>query len=97
MLVNLLKGGAEATIIIQEVNPVPLSINNADLEEKVSESLCLTGSKGKPDDLDTYHRMKKNDQVIIKFKNRKQKNGVIFKRKELTTKGDGLQIGRPVY
>ena len=61
-----------------EVNPVPHSINNADLEEKVCEALCLTGNKGKPDDLHTCHRMKKKDQVIIKFKNRKQRNGVIF-------------------
>ena len=80
-----------------EVNPVPHSINNADLEEKVCEALCLTGNKGKPDDLDTCHRMKKKDQVIIKFKNRKQRNDVILKPKELKTKGDDLQFGRPLF
>ena len=71
-----------------EINPVSHSINNFDLEEKVCEVLSLTGSKVKPDDLDACHRMKKKDKVIIKFKNRKQRNDVILK--ELKTKGDGL-------
>ena len=52
-----------------EINPVPHSINNVDLS--------LTGTKVKPDDLDSCHRMKKKDNVIIKFKNRKQRNDVI--------------------
>ena len=73
-----------------EINPVPLSINNVDLEGKVCEALSLTGTKVKPDDLDACHRMKKKDKVIIRFKNRKQRNDVIFKRKGLKTKGDDL-------
>ena len=73
-----------------EINPVPHSINNADLEEKVCEALPLTGTKGKPDDLDACHRMKKKGKVIIKFKNRKQRNDVIFKREELKSEGDDL-------
>ena len=54
-----------------EIDPVPHSINNVDLEEKVCEALPLTGTKVKPNDLDPYHRMKKKDKVIIKFKNSK--------------------------
>ena len=51
-------------------------------------------------DLDACHRMKKKDKVIIKFKNRKQRNDVIFKRKELKSKGDdllALQAGRLLF
>ena len=82
------------------INPVPHSINNVDLEEKVCEALSLTGTKFKPDDLDACHRMKKKEKVIIKFKNRKQRNDVIFKRKELKSKGDdllALQFGQSMF
>ena len=68
---------------MMKINPVPHSINNVDLEEKVCEALPLTGTKVKQDDLDACHRMKKKDKVIIKFKKRKQRNDMIFKRKEL--------------
>ena len=83
-----------------EINLVPHSINNVDLEEKVCEALSLTGTKVKPDDLDACHRMKKKDNVIIKFKNRKQTDDVIFKRKELKSKGNdlvALQFGRSLF
>ena len=46
-----------------EIIPVPHSINNVDLEEKVSEALSLIGTKVKPDDFDVCHRMKKKDKV----------------------------------
>ena len=83
-----------------EINPVPHSMNNVDLEEKVCESLSLTGTKVKPDDLDACHRMKKKDKAIIKFKNRKQRNDMIFKRKEMKSKGDDLlavQFGQSLF
>ena len=70
-------------------------INNVDLEEKVCKELSLTDTKVKPDDLDACHRMKKKDKMIIKFKNRNQRN-MIFKQKELNSKGDdplALQFG----
>ena len=51
-----------------ETNPVPHSINNIDREEKVCESLCLTSTKVKSENLDACHRMKKKDKVIFKFK-----------------------------
>ena len=83
-----------------DINPVSHSKNNVDLEEKVCKALSLTGTKVKPDDLDACHRMKKKDKVIIKFKNRKQRKDVIFKRKELKSKGDdllALQSGRSLF
>ena len=60
-----------------EMNPVPHSISNIDLEEKVCEALPLTGTKVKLEDLDAFHRMKKIEKVIIKFRNRKQRNELI--------------------
>ena len=54
-----------------EINHVPHSIDNVEIEEKVCEALPFTGTKVKLDDLDACHRMKKKDKVIIKFKNRK--------------------------
>ena len=53
-----------------EINPVPHLISNAELEEKVFETLFLTSTKVKPDNLDACHRMKKKDKAIIKFRNR---------------------------
>ena len=73
-----------------EINPVPHPVNNVDLEEKVCKTLSLTGTKVRLGDLDVCRRMKKKDQVIIKFKNRKQRNVLIFKQKELMSKGDDL-------
>ena len=80
-----------------EINPVPHSVNNADLEEKGCEALSLTGTEVKLDDPDACRRMKKKDKVITKFKNRKQRNNAIFKRKKLKSKRDdllALQFGR---
>ena len=60
----------------------------------------MTGTKVKPEDLDACHRMKKKDKVIIKFKNRKQRNEVSFKQKELKSKGEDvleLQFGRLLF
>ena len=73
-----------------EINPVPYSINNIDLEEKFCKVVSLTGTKVMSDDLDSFHRMKKKDKVIINPKNIKQRNDVIFKRKKLMSKGDDL-------
>ena len=83
-----------------DINSVPHSVNNVDLEEKVCKVRSFTGTKVKPDDLDACHRMKKKDKVIIKSKNRKQRHGVTFKRKELKSKGDdlvALQFGRLLF
>ena len=103
-IINLERNAfSNAHYIIRKVlviNPVPHSINNVDFEEKVYKALSLTGTKVKPEDLDACHRMKKKDKMIIKFKNRKQRNQVIFKQKELKLKGENvlaLQFGLSLF
>lgn len=39
-----------------EINLIPHSINNANLEEKVCKALSLTGTKVKLEDLDAYKK-----------------------------------------
>ena len=55
-----------------EINPIPLSIPNTDLENKVCQALSLTGTTVTPDDLQACHHMKNKQKVIIKFKDRRQ-------------------------
>ena len=74
-----------------EINPIPQSIPNTDLENKVCQALSLTGTTVTPDDLQACHRMKNKEKVIVKFKDRKQRNKVIFSRKELKSKGEQLR------
>ena len=83
-----------------EINPILHSINNADLPEKACEALSLTGTKVEREDLDACYKMKKKDKAIFKFKNRKQRNGMIFKGKELKSKGHdlvALQFARSLF
>ena len=56
-----------------EINPIPQSLPN-----KVCKALSLNGTKVTHDDLQASHRMKNKDKVIVKFKDRKQRNKVIF-------------------
>ena len=72
-------------------NPIPQSIPNTDLENKVCLALSFTGTTVTSDDLQACHRMKKKKKVIVKFKDRKQRNKVIFSRKELKSKGEQLR------
>ena len=74
-----------------EINPIPQSIPNTDLENKVYLALSLAGTTVTPDDLQACHRMKNKEKVIVKFKDRKQRNKVIFTRKELNSKGEQLR------
>ena len=69
-----------------EVNPVPAEIQDDVLEASVCKALSLTGVTVAPGDLHACHRMKRSDRVIIKFKCRKQKQSVMYKRKNLGTK-----------
>ena len=48
--------------------------------------LLLTGTTAKPDDIHLCHRLKNTEKAIAKFKDRKQRNDVIFKRKGLKSK-----------
>ena len=54
-----------------EINPVPSDIAIGVLEQFVCQALSLTGISVEPDDLQTCHRVRKKDCVIIKFKCRK--------------------------
>ena len=75
-----------------EINPIPQSIPNTDLENKVCQALSLTGTTVTPDDLQACHRMKNKEKVIVKFKDRKQRNKVIFSRKKLKSKKSNCEI-----
>ena len=73
-----------------EVNPVPAEIQDDVLEASVCKVLSLTGVTIAPEDLHPCHRMKTSDRVIIKFKCQKQKQSVMYKRKNLGTKSQEL-------
>ena len=65
-----------------KINPVPSDI----AEDVLEQSVCQYGISAEPDDLQACHRMRKKDRVIIKFKCRKQKHGVLISRKTLQNK-----------
>ena len=51
----------------------------------------MTGTTVTLDDLQACHGMKNKEKVIVKFKDRKQRNKVIFSREELKLKGEQLR------
>ena len=68
-----------------EINPVPFDIADDVVPGTICVSSAITNRISlEPDDLQVCHRMRKKDQVIIKFKCRKQKHHVFSSRK--TTK-----------
>ena len=73
-----------------EVNPVPAEIQDNVLEASACKALSLTRVNVALKDLHACHRMKRSDQVIIKFKCRKQKQSVMYKCKNLGTKSQEL-------
>ena len=73
-----------------EINPVPASISNEELEDNVCKALSLTGHEVIPDDLQACHRLKKKEIVIVKFKSRKQKRKILIDRKNLRNKSENL-------
>ena len=66
-----------------EVNPVPPSISDKELEVNICQALSLTGYEVKPDDLQTCDRLKKKESVIVKFKCRKLKQKTLVNWKNL--------------
>ena len=74
-----------------EVNPVPLSISDEDLELNICKALSLTRHEVKPDDLQACHRLKKKESVIVKFTCRKLKWRVLVNRKNLQNKSENLR------
>ena len=73
-----------------ELNPIPAEIYEDVLEDSICKALSLTGVNVVPEDLQACHRMKRSDRVIVKFKCRKQKQSLIYKRKNLGTKSQEL-------
>ena len=72
------------------MNPVPAEIHEDVLEESICKALSLTGVNVVPEDLHACHRMERLDRVIVKFKCRKQKQSLIYKRKIPGTKSQEL-------
>ena len=68
-----------------EVNPVPPSISDEELEVNICKALSLAGHEVKPDDLQACHRLKKKESVIVKCKCRKLKRSVLVNRKTSET------------
>ena len=66
-----------------EINPIPQSIPTTDLENKICQVLSLTGTTVTSDNLQACHSMKNKEKVIVKFKDRKKRNKVVFNWKEL--------------
>ena len=69
----------------------PKTISKNDLEQSIFCVLLLTATTAKPDDIHLCHRLKNTEKAIAKFKDRKQRNDVIFKRKGLKSKAAGLR------
>ena len=69
-----------------EVNPVSAEIQDHVLEADTCKALSLTEDNIAPKDMHACHRMKRSDIVIIRFKCRKQKRLVMYKRKNLGSK-----------
>ena len=74
-----------------EVNPIPPSISDEELELNICEALSLTGHEIKPNDLQACHRLKKKELVIVKFKCRKLKQKVLVNWKNLRNKSEDLR------
>ena len=73
-----------------EINLVPASVGDDDLESCVCRALSLTNHEVRADDLQECHRLEKKDTVIVKFKCRKQKRSIFLNRKNLRNKSDAL-------
>ena len=71
-----------------ELNPVPAEIQQDVLKDSICKALSLTGVN--VEDLQAGHRIKRSGRVIVKFKCRKQKQLLIYKRKNLGTKSQEL-------
>ena len=73
-----------------QLNHVPAEIHEGVLEKSICKALSLTGVNVVPEDLYACHRIKRSDRVIVKFKCRKQKQSLMYKRKILSTNAQEL-------
>ena len=55
-----------------EINLVPEDILDTQLEESICQALSLTGTPVSTGDLEVCRRMRRRDQVIVKFSSRKK-------------------------
>ena len=69
-----------------EISPIPLELSNAELEGLVCKVLSLTGNDVSPNDLEACHHLKKKENAIIKFKNRKLKCNITNNRRIMKNK-----------
>ena len=67
---------------------MPADITEDVLDENFCKTLSLTGVNVVPNVLHACHLMKRSHRVIVKFKCRKRKNSIMYKRKNL---GDNSQ------
>ena len=73
-----------------EINPVPESLEDEILEENGCKAFSLTDVNVTPEQLHLCHHLKKRNRVIVKFKCRKQRQNVLFNRKNLKDKSSDL-------
>ena len=73
-----------------ELNPVSVKTYDNILEAGVCKAILLTGVNMVSEDLQACHQMKKLNRVVIKSKSYKQKQLVMYKRKNLGTKSQEL-------
>ena len=74
-----------------EINPVPASISDEELELNICKALSLTGHEVKPDNLQACYRLKKKESVTAKFKCKILKWRVLVNRKNLRNKSEDLR------
>ena len=73
-----------------EISPVPPEVSNNELEGLVCKALSLTGNGVSPNNIEACHRLKKKENIIIKFKSRKLKYKIIDNRKIMKNKSKEL-------
>ena len=74
-----------------ELNPVPLSISDGELETQVCKAISLCGVPVDKNNFQAIHRLKNPNKVILQFNDRRQKEDVISKRSNLKDKSDELR------
>ena len=73
-----------------ELNAVLREIHEDVLEKSICKALSLTWVNVVPENLHDCHCIKRSERVIVKFKCGKQKQSLIYKRKNLGTKSQEL-------
>jgi len=97
---NLLKCSQYHRKEILQVNPVPLSIGDNELEDIICKALSLSGTQVTKSDLQALHRTKKKEVVIIKFIERKKRDKILAQRsylKDVKNELIELKLGPSLY